>query len=514
MSCCTSSAFPSPPSYQSPLSSVKVVKPEEPEVPATPLTLVDFTTLVSAALSFNTPIFEPLALPCRPNSSCFSSSFQNNLRSLKTEEKLTMLKKIKSVLLREPQSSVVPTKRSPRQVPELPNLPLPPPTDPIFTPHMPLPIALERGLVSCSTELISPTASEDCESCQLSSSCSQLFSPCADAQSSSSSMSSEGYSTSGSESLSHASSSVYFTSDPADPFAKGHVQVVRRSTGSSSSSSSYGSVCMGAYTLGNHPYATSQRDHSPPKKSKKKFITATPPPCPLILPPRLPMPTRPLPPTPDTASRNQLTPRSPTRDWTLDLPIEGTAFDSFRVAPGGASRRKVGAKTRRARRASLKLAVLANLGQFPVKKDDPLGGDLRPGHRRKGSPFPLLFELPPNSIASPSSTPTSLRTPESPQQPRKSRPPMLVLSPAGLPVPPPSSGSDVTIPPISPISMCSSTESAVNEPLGGRANVPGWFSDDCAVSEQGHRKPHEEEGKIDGEERYWTAPESTSTHAH
>ncbi|KAF9263320.1 hypothetical protein L218DRAFT_1077311 [Marasmius fiardii PR-910] len=586
MSCCSTSAA-SPPSptavtrssssskspspHLSTLSSLPsptpVAEPEDPNKSrdfhresVTPLTLTDFTTLVSAALAFDTPIFEPLSLPCRPESRCFSGSFQDNVRSMKPDDKLTMLKRIKSVLLRESQSaSNFSAKRSSSSASDLPKLPLPPPTDPLFTPHVPLPLALERGLVSYGDEPASPsssTVSGSCESCD--STCSLVFPPYVDAKTSISSTSSEGCSASSySDSLSRASSSVDLTSDPSDPFAKGHVQVVRRSIGSSSSGSLYGVVGQGAYSLNNHPYATVQRRKSPSKKSRKKFITRAPlpppsgplPPPPIAsiilphscppsrifaelppLPPRLPMPTRPLPPTPDEGSRDQLSPRYLTQDWTLRLPLEETAFDSFRVSVIGGGmasvrRRKVNAKIRRARRTSLPNAAITS--RLPVKKNESLGGELRPGHRRQGSPFPLLFEAPPTPIASPLSTPTtptfSRAVCGSPQKSRKSRPPplahTLVLSPTGLPVPPsPSSEPDVPVTPISLTPEYVLTEGEAchptTPPSGGRTHIPGWFLDDSDMSEYGHGKSSEEGGKAGAEERYWTASESVSTHEY
>ncbi|KAL0578752.1 hypothetical protein V5O48_003250 [Marasmius crinis-equi] len=530
-------------------------------------TISEFTTLVSTALDYN-PIFEPLAFPCRPESHYFSAPIR---RPMKADEKVTVLKKIKSILLRESPS--VPVEQPSSQVPELPRLPLPPPSDPLFTPHMPLPLALERGLVSSAPEPIGLSAvfpdvfdldvaseirsedhgedpSEDSKSCSSSFHASPVD-PEVPAFLESASDSSSSASCAES-SVSHASSSLDLTSDPTDPFAKGHVQVVRRSTGSAGSCISLGEVAgLSAYSLGNHPYATTRGNstvtlESPPKRLKRKKLMTEPPmpppSCPLPpppvsvpsssrvgslpsdlspLPPLLPMPTRPLPPTPCITSPRYCAPNATSKDWTLDLPLEASALElARRVGAGvtavGGRRRKVSTMTRRARRTSLQRSILISVTQTPIKTDDSPCVGLRPGHRRKGSPFPLLFEAPPTPSSSPLSTPTTptlssgAQSPSgSPQKSRTIRPPplshTLVLSPSGLPIPP-LEDPDA---PVTPTSECTSIESGVSEPatppFSGRANVPGWFLDASDASEEGDEKFSEEHSKTDVDERYWTA---------
>ncbi|KAL0068820.1 hypothetical protein AAF712_004150 [Marasmius tenuissimus] len=171
MSCCTfptfsssSGALPSPP-LSSPSSPYVTTLPNPLDSAAAPeetkssketaasLTVSEFTTLVSSALEYN-PIIEPLAFPCRPESHCFPIPYEQMRRPMNPGEKVTVLRKIKSILLRETPSL---TEEQPCQVPEGPQLPLPPPSDPLFTPHIPLPLALERGLVNSA-----PEVSNDC----------------------------------------------------------------------------------------------------------------------------------------------------------------------------------------------------------------------------------------------------------------------------------------------------------------------------------------------------------------
>ncbi|KAK1233182.1 hypothetical protein PQX77_003718 [Marasmius sp. AFHP31] len=578
MSCCTfppfspsSGALPSPTSSSSSSSYVTTLSnpldsaaaPEETKnskETAASLTVSEFTTLVSSALEYN-PIIEPLAFPCRPESHCISIPYEQMRRPMNPGEKVTVLRKIKSILLREPPS--LSEEQSSSQVPEMPQLPLPPPSDPLFTPHIPLPLALERGLINSAPESVSDTASEDrsdSEDRESESDFGYSHASQSEAPSSSSGSSDSSSSSSCSESsLSRASSSsLDLTSDPSDPFAKGCVQVVRQNTGSSSSCSL---VCsLGTYSLENHPYAatleasTSPRD-SPPKKAKRKRALGKPPmpppslPLPLPprstvrvgqpstglppLPPLLPMPTRPLPPTPCLTSPEIFAPRVPTKDWTLDLPLKPTAFNLYKQLDAGVTgvsgpagetgtrRRKVSSLSQRARQNGLSRSAATSANQAPISVDAGARlNDVRPGHRRKGSPFPLLFD----ASTSPISTPlvTGAQGPSgSPQKVRAVRPPplphTLVLSPSGLPMSPRCfTTEELDIPrsplsPTSPTSTCTSAEtfSEPSTPLSGRAHIPGWFSDKSDPSDQGYEDRITEDFlKADVGERYWTASEN------
>ncbi|KAK7041821.1 hypothetical protein VNI00_009110 [Paramarasmius palmivorus] len=505
--------------------------------------LGEFTDLVSTALHFEFDAslnldFTPSTRPSHSHSAPTTP-----------EKKPKVIHRIKSLLIRAEKHDLP-------QCDTPPPLPLPPPSDPVFTPFVPLVVEAEMRR----------RRDEDIEQDEISSCYSSSGSSSEHSHSACSTPStSPAKSLSLSERCISSDASASFLPslcDPdldtvinADPFAKGRVQVLPSPSPSTS-----------AYSMHNHPYASSSCASSASSSSSSASVYSNPAPRrkkPLHihaqnLPPLLPMPKCPLPAVPSSSSQ----PR-PSHDWTLDLPLSDSSSESSRVVSPTRSTKK---RTRR---------VSGSFGQ-PKRAIQLQVEAVRPGHRRKGSPFPLTLSLPtpssalpptptsdsdasmgsPTSLSptSPTSTSSTTSTPNGDVQnhSRSPRAHRLTLDRyTGLPVPkplslafplppPPSiplpptpisplfsmrhtSGSEPATPsesgfsevPVTPTeSRCSEVPVSAAEsgcsvpgtpPSDGRCNMPGWFFDDDSESDE------EEEvvvgRKMSGDSVYYTASE-------
>ncbi|ESK82284.1 hypothetical protein Moror_15474 [Moniliophthora roreri MCA 2997] len=455
--------------------------------------LGEFSDLVSTALHFD---FDA-SLPFTPPSFPVTTSTPESRSSTGMKPKvINRIKSLRSLLIRPSATNLPSNKLS-----ESPPLPLPPPSDPVFTPFVPLVIAQyeadlrrrEAGLLDESDDTC-PSDSSCSSSSASSSSYAAEHSACSSpstspAKSTNSILDRRASASVLTPSLDDppSSSLCEFNDADADPFAKGRIQVVRSSTCTSNSSSI-------AYSMNNHPYAsptsssfsssTSVPSSSPKgKKSKRAVLPPSLPepnrPLPLPpLPPLLPMPQRPLPAPPSPSVTEP-------HDWTLDLPLSDGDDDeekkkraALKAGMTLVRRRRVSQAyvkpSKRVRRISQSMGSPAHPPHAQPRLNPSVQAALRPGHRRKGSPFPLSLEIPPLPTTSIRVNPES----SSPQRKREnaSRSPLahrLTLDKStGLPIPK-QQQSQVQLP-----APSASLATPCTPPVDGRNNVPGWFDDE------------------------------------